>query len=266
MQPALPAENQPPDAPVPEAFKAPRWKRVLDISLIILSLPLLLPLMLFVALLVRCVSAGPVLFRQDRIGHFGRRFRCFKFRTMVVGNDTSIHKGHLNQLIDSNAPMVKMDIHGDPRIIMFGVPLRASGLDELPQILNVLRGQMSLVGPRPCVSYEYEKFLPWQRERFNCLPGLTGLWQVSGKNNTTFDEMVRLDIHYARASSLGLDLSIIARTIPSLIIQMIETRRRAAARAAHPVPAPATAPVSGAAQGHPRPANFTTAFPTDRTR
>lgn len=219
-------KSKDPEPIVPGTHDVPRWKRVLDIILILAVTPLLLPLMVFIAILVRCVSAGPVLFRQERIGHLGRSFRCFKFRTMFVGNDAAVHQGHLKQLMDSNAPMVKMDMKGDPRIIPFGVVLRASGLDELPQIFNVLFGDMSLVGPRPCVGYEYERYLPWQKERFNVLPGLTGLWQVSGKNNTTFDEMMRLDIYYARHSSIWLDLRIIAKTIPALFIQMMETRRR----------------------------------------
>jgi len=204
----------------------PRWKRVLDILLILIAMPLLLPLMLFIAILVRCVSAGPVLFRQERIGIGGSRFRCFKFRTMAVGNDVAVHQGHLKDLMASNAPMTKMDVKGDRRIIPFGVPLRATGLDELPQIFNVVLGQMSLVGPRPCVPYEYEKYLPWQKERFNVLPGLTGFWQVSGKNNTTFEEMMRLDIYYSRNSSPWFDVRIIVKTIPALIIQVIETKRR----------------------------------------
>lgn len=210
----------------PGPHDVPRWKRVLDILLILAALPLLLPLMLFIAVMVRCVSAGPVLFRQERVGHQGKRFRCFKFRTMIVGNNAAAHQGHLKQLMDSNAPMVKMDVKGDPRIIPFGVPLRASGLDELPQVFNVLLGQMSLVGPRPCVPYEYEQYLPWQKERFNALPGLTGFWQVSGKNNTTFEEMIRLDIYYSRKASVWFDLKIIFKTVPALIIQMLETRRR----------------------------------------
>jgi len=121
--------------------------------------------------------------------------------------------------------MTKMDVKGDPRIIPLGVPLRASGLDELPQLLNILRGDMSLVGPRPCVAYEYEKYLPWQKERFNSLPGLTGLWQVSGKNRTTFDEMIQLDIEYSQTKSLWLDTKIILKTIPALIVQMQDTRK-----------------------------------------
>ncbi|HEX3800845.1 MAG TPA: sugar transferase [Verrucomicrobiae bacterium] len=228
-------DSQPNPAPEFSTLEIPRWKRVLDIALILLALPVLFPVMLGIALFVRCVSAGPVLFRQERVGHRGSRFRCFKFRTMHVGNNTAVHQGHLTRLMDSNAPMVKMDAHGDPRIIPFGVPLRSSGLDELPQIFNVLMGDMSLVGPRPCVPYEFDKYLAWQKERFNVLPGLTGLWQVSGKNNTTFEEMMRLDIHYSRKSNLWLDIKIIFKTIPALIVQMLETRarRRAAENTAH---------------------------------
>jgi lipopolysaccharide/colanic/teichoic acid biosynthesis glycosyltransferase len=123
--------------------------------------------------------------------------------------------------------MVKMDLGGDSRLIPLGLLLRSSGLDELPQIINVLKGEMSLVGPRPCMAYEYDKYLPRQRERFNTLPGLTGLWQVSGKNRTTFAEMVRLDIEYARNKTLWLDLKIMLKTIPTLIVEMWETLRKA---------------------------------------
>lgn len=150
---------------------------------------------------------------------------CFKFRTMIPGDNMASHRGHLDNLIGSDQPMVKLDVKGDPRIIPLGVPLRSSGLDELPQIINILRGEMSLVGPRPCVAYEYEKYLPWQKERFNSLPGLTGLWQVSGKNRTTFDEMIQLDIDYTRRQSPWLDLKIILKTIPALLVQMQDTRK-----------------------------------------
>ncbi len=105
--------------------------------------------------------------------------------------------------MDSDAPMVKLDARGDSRIIPFGLLLRSAGLDELPQLINVLRGEMSMVGPRPCLPYECDKYLPWQCERFNTLPGLTGLWQVSGKNRTTFNEMMQLDIEYARKKPCG---------------------------------------------------------------
>jgi exopolysaccharide production protein ExoY len=206
------------------AVAKPQWKRTLDIALIIMALPLLLPMMMLIGLLIRIVSAGPVLFKQERIGYLGDRFLCYKFRTMFVDADSTVHRGHLNQLMNSDAPMRKMDLHGDPRIIPFGRLLRASGLDELPQLINIFRGEMSLVGPRPCVSYEYEKYLPWQRERFNTVPGLTGLWQVSGKNRTTFTEMIQLDIRYARTKTIWLDLKIILKTIPALLVQMWETR------------------------------------------
>jgi lipopolysaccharide/colanic/teichoic acid biosynthesis glycosyltransferase len=212
-------------SPSPKADPDLRWKRTLDVLLILLALPFLIPLTLFIALLIRGVSTGPVLFRQERVGYMGRRFMCFKFRTMFVDADTATHQGHLHHLMNSNTPMMKMDSRGDPRIIPLGLFLRASGLDELPQLVNVLRGEMSLVGPRPCLPYEYDKYLPWQKERFGTVPGLTGLWQVSGKNKTTFVEMIQLDIKYAKNKTFWWDLKIILMTIPALLIQMLETRR-----------------------------------------
>jgi len=212
-------------SPSSEAVQNMHWKRTLDAWLILLALPFLIPLALLVALLIRGGSRGPVLFRQERVGYQGRRFMCFKFRTMFVNASTTTHQGHLQQLMNSNTPMMKMDSRGDPRIIPFGLLLRASGLDELPQLINVLRGEMSLVGPRPCLPYEYDNYLPWQKERFETVPGLTGLWQVSGKNQTTFMEMIHLDIKYTRSKTLGWDLKIILMTIPALIIQMRGTRQ-----------------------------------------
>lgn len=202
------------------------WKRTLDIALILLALPLLLPIMSVIAMLIWIVSPGPVLFKQERVGYLGRRFMCFKFRTMAVGADTAIHEGHLSELLEANAPMIKVDAEGDPRVIPFGSILRSSGLDELPQLINVLLGEMSLVGPRPCLPYEYEKYHPWQKERFKAVPGLTGLWQVSGKNRTTFVEMVELDIKYEQTKTIWLDLKIIFKTIPALIVQMGDDRMR----------------------------------------
>jgi lipopolysaccharide/colanic/teichoic acid biosynthesis glycosyltransferase len=212
-------------SPSSEAIQNLHWKRTLDAWLILLALPFLIPLALLVALLIRSGSRGPVLFRQERVGYRGRRFTCFKFRTMFVDASTSTHQGHLHQLMNSNAPMMKMDSRGDARIIPFGLLLRTSGLDELPQLINVLRGEMSLVGPRPCLPYEYDNHLPWQKERFETLPGLTGLWQVSGKNKTTFVEMIHLDIKYAKNQTFWWDLKIILMTIPALIIQMLEMRQ-----------------------------------------
>lgn len=171
-----------------------------------------------IALLIRLSSRGPVLFRQERIGLGGKTFNCFKFRTMKHAAETGSHEAYLKRLIDSDVPMRKLDGE-DGRVLGIGVLLRASGLDELPQVFNILRGEMSLVGPRPCIRYEYEKYRPDQRERFQAVPGLTGLWQVSGKNETTFQEMIDLDIRYARNLSLQQDISILFRTFPVLVQQ-----------------------------------------------
>lgn len=209
----------------PQQHGIPRWKRVLDCTLILLALPLVLPLMILIGLVIRRNSPGPILFQQQRIGFAGIPFMCLKFRTMHCGAETVSHQGHLQDLINSNAPMTKLDAAGDTRIIPFGKILRSSGLDELPQLINVLRGEMSLVGPRPCVAYEAEKYEAWQRERFNAAPGLTGLWQVSGKNRTTFTRMMQLDIEYTRRKSLWLDLKIIFLTVPALLVQMWEMRQ-----------------------------------------
>src|SRR5262249_16481691 len=153
---------------------------------------------LMIAAWIKIASPGPVFFRQERVGYRGKRFMCLKFRSMKADADDGLHKDYLKQLMRSKTAMTKMDVKGDSRLIPFGAVLRASGLDELPQLINVLRGEMSLVGPRPCIPYEYEEYLPWQKERFETLPGLTGLWQVSGKNRTTFNEMISLDIAYVR--------------------------------------------------------------------
>jgi lipopolysaccharide/colanic/teichoic acid biosynthesis glycosyltransferase len=158
---------------------------------------------------------------------------------MVVNADAAEHRRHLSRLMNSDVPMVKMDSAGDRRLIRFGRLIRSMGLDELPQIINVLRGEMSLVGPRPCLPYEYDHYLPWQKERFDALPGLTGYWQVSGKNRTTFNEMVQMDIWYARNRSLRLDLMIMLRTFPAVLRQMIELiARRQAERRSQPIAVP----------------------------
>lgn len=200
----------------------PLWKRLIDLCFILAAAPLWLPVMFVISLAIKLASPGPALFRQERIGYLGRRFTCFKFRTMRVNADTGVHQGHLHRLMDSDLPMKKLDSGGDPRLIPCGLLLRALGLDELPQLFNVLRGDMSLVGPRPCVPYEYENYTPEQRQRFEGVPGLTGLWQVSGKNRTTFKEMIAMDIYYARNKSLWLDVKIIFKTIPALISQAKE--------------------------------------------
>jgi lipopolysaccharide/colanic/teichoic acid biosynthesis glycosyltransferase len=179
--------------------------------------------MLIIAIGIRIASKGPVIFRQERVGYRGQRFMCLKFRSMHCNADARLHKEHLKQLMKSGQPMVKLDRGHDPRVIPFGRLLRASGLDELPQIFNVLRGEMSLVGPRPCTVYEYEAYSPWHKQRLAALPGLTGLWQVSGKNQTTFDQMVQLDVQYGREFSLRGDLWILARTFRVLCQQVIDS-------------------------------------------
>ncbi|HEV2330581.1 MAG TPA: sugar transferase [Verrucomicrobiae bacterium] len=210
----------------------PLWKRALDIGLILFALPLLIPVVLATCALIRLVSKGPLLFKQERIGRGGEKFMCFKFRTMFTGTNSGSHEGHLRRLIESNAPMTKLDAGGDKRIIPFGVFLRATGLDELPQLINVFRGDMSIVGPRPCLPYEFQYYSREEYERFSVVPGLTGLWQVSGKNRTTFKEMIRLDIEYSRRRSLGLDVGIIFKTVPTLLSQVKDSRGKKGAEKA----------------------------------
>ncbi|HWQ91077.1 MAG TPA: sugar transferase [Clostridia bacterium] len=202
----------------------PLWKRGLDLGLIALLAPGMLLCGLVVVALIKLGSPGPIFFMQKRVGCKGREFRLFKFRTMKVNAETDSHRNHARQLIHSKKPMTKLDAVNDPRLIPLGGFLRSTGLDELPQVLNVLRGEMSLVGPRPCIPYEYELYEPWQRERLRAVPGLTGLWQVSGKNRTTFEEMVRLDIEYADRKTFWLDLKIIAKTFPALWTQWQDQR------------------------------------------
>jgi len=192
--------------------QVPSWKRILDCTLVILAAPVWAPLGALIVFWVKLVSPGPALFRQERIGHRGSRFLCLKFRTMKVNSDTTVHREHLNHLMNSNRPMKKLDATGDSRLIRGGLWLRTLGVDELPQLINVLRGEMSLVGPRPTTIYEYEQFQPRHRRRCETLPGLTGLWQVNGKNRTTFERMMELDLEYVEQKSLWLDLKILAGT------------------------------------------------------
>lgn len=204
----------------------PRWKRGTDIACGLLALPVLALGALAMMTVTKLVSRGPLFFRQERVGLQGRRFTILKFRTMKVAADPTIHLNHMRQLMSANTPMAKLDGQRDPRLIPGGWLLRASGLDELPQLINVLRGEMSLVGPRPCLPAEFEQAQPAQRERVSAVPGLTGLWQVSGKNRTTFEEMVRLDVHYARNVALPLDFKIILLTPIALLRQIGDTRRQ----------------------------------------
>jgi lipopolysaccharide/colanic/teichoic acid biosynthesis glycosyltransferase len=203
-------------------MEIPSWKRILDITCILLSLPVLLPVVALVTLWIKLVSPGPIFFRQERVGYRERRFMMSKFRTMKVNIETQSHERHMEQLIAADRPMTKLDASGDPRIIPGGRIIRAMGLDELPQLFDVFRGEMSLVGPRPCTPHEFARYQVWQRERFNAAPGLTGFWQVNGKNKTTFTEMMKMDIFYTRNMSLRLDLTIMFRTLPTILAQAIE--------------------------------------------
>ena len=197
--------------------RLPIWKRILDIVGSLLGLLLSSPIFLILGTYIKMVSPGPVLFKQKRLGFRAVPFTFLKFRTMHPDNDPRHHQAHLKELITTDEPMEKLDTNADPRIIPGGRVLRKTCVDEIPQLINVLKGEMSLVGPRPCLPYEAEEYLRWHGQRFDVLPGLTGLWQVSGKNNLTFKQMIRLDIKYCQSMSLRLDLTILLRTIPTIL-------------------------------------------------
>lgn len=201
-------------------------KRAMDILGALVGLLLFSPLMLLTAIAVKADSSGPIIFRQARIGKKGGKFPFYKFRSMVVNGDDQIHREYVTNLIkgelekinqgDSERPLYKMK--SDPRITTVGKLIRRTNIDELPQFLNVLKGEMSLVGPRPPLPYEVEKYEPWHLRRIlEVKPGITGLWQVDGRSTTPFDEMVRLDLRYAQNWSLWLDIKILLKTIKVVI-------------------------------------------------
>ncbi|MEA2204445.1 MAG: hypothetical protein QOE77_1221 [Blastocatellia bacterium] len=199
-------------------------KRTFDLILTILALTILAPVWLVIALLIKLDSRGPVFYKQERVGMDGRVFLFYKFRSMRVGSDDAVHREFQRQYIsgrpetnlgDEERPVYKL--HRDVRITRVGRILRRTSLDELPQLFNVLRGDMSVVGPRPPIPYEVESYELWHRKRLDLKPGLTGLWQVSGRNRLPFEEMVRLDLYYIENWSLLLDLKIILRTLPVML-------------------------------------------------
>ena len=194
----------------------PAWKRTFDLFFSVFGLVLFIPFGAFVGLIIRIVSPGPVFFRQIRIGYLGRRFTLLKFRTMKPGVDRSAHENYVKGLINNDTPMKKL--HIENQIIPFGNFLRRTGMDELPQLVNVLRGEMSLVGPRPCLPGEFQEYLHWNKRRFYTLPGITGLWQVMGKHNLTFKEMIRYDITYEQHKSLWMDIRIMAKTVSAVLM------------------------------------------------
>lgn len=190
----------------------PAWKRGLDLALTVTAIPLIVPIGVLVAVAVWIDSPGPVLFSQPRAGQHGRAFRMFKFRTMVPNAaELKASLAHLNVL-----PPPDFKIPNDPRITRVGRFLRRTSLDELPQLLNVLRGEMSLVGPRP-TSFLVDTYSPWHTERLEVKPGLTGLWQVEARGNSTFDERLRLDVAYLRTMSPWGDLRLIVQTFTEML-------------------------------------------------
>jgi lipopolysaccharide/colanic/teichoic acid biosynthesis glycosyltransferase len=208
--------------------RMPLWKRLIDVIFSGIGIVFISPLILFFAILIKVNSPGPVFFKQERVGYGGKMFTMFKLRTMKQNSDTSIHKKYLSKLIhaDDNADAtsstgVMKKLENDSRIVPFGNFMRKAGIDELPQLINVLFGDMSLIGPRPPISYEVDEYKNWFSDRFDIVPGLTGLWQVSGKNNLTFHEMIRLDIQYIRNQSFGMDLKILLLT-PVAILKIVK--------------------------------------------
>lgn len=182
------------------------------------ALVVLAPLLAAIALLVRVDSRGPAVFRQERLGRDRRPFRVLKFRTMRVDAEDALHRAYIRQLAQGDATADGLrKLTRDPRVTRVGRMLRATSLDELPQLLNVVAGDMSLVGPRPALEYELEHYRPEHFDRFIVRPGLTGLWQVSGRAELGFTEMLDLDAEYARTTSPRLDLWILVRTPPALV-------------------------------------------------
>lgn len=194
-------------------------KRGIDIVGSIVALLLFSPLFALIALAIKFTSQGPIFFKQTRIGQHGTRFAFLKFRSMTTGNDPAIHREYVRRFINGVAESDRCGfqniykIQEDPRITRVGKFLRRTSLDELPQFINVLKGDMSLVGPRPPIPYELEMYQPWHWRRvLEVKPGITGLWQVSGRSRTKFDDMVRMDLRYARKWSLWMDLKIVLQT------------------------------------------------------
>jgi exopolysaccharide biosynthesis polyprenyl glycosylphosphotransferase len=191
-------------------------KRALDVVLSLIAIILFSPLFILISVAVKLTSKGPILFRQERVGQYGRRFSFLKFRSMKCGSNSHIHQEYVKQFISGTIAKeqgVTYKITQDPRLTRIGGFLRKCSLDELPQLINVLKGEMSLVGPRPAIPYEIDFYQMWHRTRFlEVKPGITGLWQVTGRSKTTFDDMVRLDLRYVKQWSFWLDIKILLHT------------------------------------------------------
>ena len=196
-------------------FYAEHGKRLLDLAVATAVLIVAAPVMAAIALAIKLDSRGPIIFAQDRVGKDGALFHVFKFRTMQLANDESIHAEYVRRLITQNAapaPGASLKLQHDPRVTRVGRLLRRSSLDELPQFVNVLLGEMSVVGPRPDVPYAVAAYPPAWHARFAVLPGITGLWQVEARNRVSYEQMIQLDLDYCRRQSLALDLRLMVRT------------------------------------------------------
>jgi exopolysaccharide biosynthesis polyprenyl glycosylphosphotransferase len=209
--------------PLGEQARAGGWtKRAFDVGFSLLVAVLGLPFYALIALLIKLTSEGPVLFVQERVGQEGRTFKFYKFRTMLVDSNDHQHRSFAEDFIKGRLMSDGEDgrvfkLQNDPRVTTIGRFLRKTSLDELPQFINVLRGEMTLVGPRPPLAYELAHYKEWHRGRLVVKPGLTGLWQVSGRSTVPFDEMVMLDLYYIENWSLALDLKIMLRTVPVML-------------------------------------------------
>lgn len=208
-------------------------KRYLDVTLTILALIFLFPVMMVIAILIKLDTRGPVLFTQERVGSRRcirdgqtawqiQKFRVLKFRTMINNADPALHQAYIKAFIEGNAEPAGPDgkmfkLTNDPRVTRVGKFLRKTSLDELPQLFNVLKGEMSLVGPRPVPVYEFEQYNEWHCGRLATLPGITGYWQVSGRCQVSFEEMIQMDIEYVQQQTLWVDLKIILLTVPAVV-------------------------------------------------
>lgn len=198
------------------AYTCPTWKRCFDVAAAGILGIACLPVLLLTALLIKCTSKGPIFYRQKRVGLGGIPFEILKFRSMHVRDSaTEEHRDYVSGLRDG---VLKKPSTAN-RLIPFGQTLRRWSIDELPQLWNIIRGDMSLVGPRPDVLQLSDYEDSWERQRFSVLPGLTGLWQVSGKNRLTFQEMISLDNQYVEKLSWRLDLYILLKTVPAVLSQ-----------------------------------------------
>ncbi len=195
-------------------------KRLIDLAAATVLLLLLAPLLALVALAILLDSCGPVFFRQTRVGRGGKPFTIYKFRSMRTDADEAVHREYVTTLLratNAGQDTAMRKVPNDRRITRIGAIIRKTSIDELPQLWNVLIGNMSLVGPRPPIPYEVEAYAPWMRRRLDVLPGITGLWQVSGRSQVSLDEMFQLDVSYVGRQSLALDLKILLLTITTVL-------------------------------------------------